>query len=159
MPSQEGATAATPTAEADDWTASGKPIWTTPERAAAALRAGRQIDYQPGDGTRYDCLLVGREHDHRRWLLIENLGGAILPLNRAYTATSYAVCKTAPVGCWAGLRPLLAALGHAMGDPVYNRVDAHFEADARAHGYDGEELDAKDARLGRLVRRAIEAER
>jgi hypothetical protein len=138
-------------------------VFTDPEKAADRLRWGGRVDYQPGDGTRYDLMLVERVNytPRHRFLLFANpsFGGATLSLDRDIDAIAYAL-SLAPVGSWEAIRPLLVALGVCQdGEPVYAKGrDSRREADLRAHNYDGEPLNAKDARLGRQVRRLVEEE-
>lgn len=125
-------------------------IVASPVDSARWLAQGYRIDYQPGDGTRYECEIVGP------YLIIRNLAMAVLDLSKQWDALRYTTDKNVPVGSWRALRPLLAALGNATGEPVMTDQDQRQEANLRARKYDGEPLNHKDAALGRLVRRAIE---
>jgi hypothetical protein len=149
-----------------------------PARVAIELERGAIVDYQPGDGTRYECVLAYRIvqkpipnatggataalSPKQRWLIVRNLGIA-LDLSKQITLINF--CIDVKVnGCWAALRPVLFVLGATVGYPSarvghlhdYDPTDARFEAEMRTR-HDGEPFDIKDAKLGRTVRRAVEA--
>lgn len=138
------------------WT--GSPV-ASPGQAAELLQSRGEAWYEPGDGTRYDLVLVerARYRPPQRYLLFKNFKGATLDLNRGeITAIDY-VLSLAPVGGWAAIRPVLYALGiEVNGGMTYDSYEARREADLRAHGYDGEPFNSRDARLGRKVRRLLE---
>lgn len=135
-------------------------IIVNPVEAANILNQGCVVDYQPGDGTRYECQIVKSfGHNHiERWLILRNFEGVSISLNTQWDAIGFAISKTIPAGTWYALRPLLKALGVAKGEDTLNPYDRTREADLRAHGYDGQPLHHGDAALGRQVRRLIESE-
>lgn len=148
-----------------------------PARAAIELRKGSIVDYQPGDGTRYECVLAFRSYGKAadimhdgviigvdKWLIVRNLK-ICLDLSRKLNLISFCLAPNTR-GTWAALRPVLAALdalAHendlrtpATGLYEYDPMDAKLEANTRV-GYDGTPINEKDARLGRLIRNQIEA--
>ena len=118
-----------------------------------------------GRGGRYECQIVrsfgARGLEVEEFLLIHNIGGPhVVPMTGMnWTSVRWARLRCLPTGCWAGLRPLLAAMVRAEGPLAYDPADARLEAEARVRHYgDGEPLNSADAELGRTVRRAIEAQ-
>ena len=99
----------------------------TPADAADAMRQGSWIVWEPGDGTRYVLTLVRTENlEH---LVCTNLGWTVpLPRSgpRAYD-TWLLRWPPAAAGCWAGVRPILVALGAAAGPHEYDPLDAERE--------------------------------
>lgn len=136
------------------------------QAAGQALNRGEVVDWQPGDGSRYECQIVRGFEDlnpiaQEEFLLIHNIGGPhVVPLTgRNWSVHQWARLKCLPAGCWAGLRPLLAAMVRAEGKMAYQPLDARREAEERLRNYgDGEPLNHADAELGRVVRRVIEGQ-
>ena len=129
-----------------------------PSAAALRLEAGDRVDYQPGDGSRYDVILLSRSggSEWGRVLVFTNstFKGATLNLDHEIDCIEYCL-SFAPSGGWKVIRPLLAALGAAKGSMEVEHYDGNQEHDARL-SYDGEPLNRKDARLGRKLRRMME---
>lgn len=139
------------------------PIVKDPMQAAQMLREGRIVDYEPGDGTRYDLRLM-QVASFEYVLLMLNFGCFVkqprdddpIGANRWTTSSAY------PSGVWMGMRPLLAALGWAKGPTSILQTDQSEESLLRTRQYgDNErvspEQQAKDAAFGRKVRRLYEA--
>lgn len=138
-----------------------------PVEAARLLREGHVVSYMPGDATRYECVLLQVPGAPApRFLGLANFG-IILPQpfedGRRVGLAHWA--HAIPRGSWAGLRPLLAALGWAHGDAVYDPDDSSREHDDRAglrartdRGADPSGSEAlADGRLGFVVRELLEA--
>src|SRR5262245_16794888 len=100
-----------------------------PTAAALTLRGGENtspapVDYQPGDGTRYEVEIVGG------YFIIANMGVAVpFPIQVGGLNTW---AHQLPQGTWMGLRPLLCALGWAPGEPVLDPHDSVREHEFRA---------------------------
>jgi hypothetical protein len=144
-----------------EWTyyeGGSRPRISNPLQATLGLTSGYVIDYEPGDGTRYECsLVVPLSRKSIRYLLIENLN-SIFNLGKTWNVSTYCANRTAPLGGWYALRPIFASLNCGAGPNELNPYDKINEANVR-RSIDTIPLDYNDAKLGRLVRRAIESER
>lgn len=136
-----------------------------PSRPLRSFVRGGIVDWQPGDGTRYECALFIKGHE---WLGIANFNSLISdpprdmkPLSNLAAIDFFA--SMIPRGSWSGLRPLFAALDWIAGPTTFDRRDAEWEWNARKGrgqmsevGFDpqGKER-AKDQELGRMVRSAV----
>lgn len=132
-----------------------------PEATAFYLRKGRRLDYEPGDGTRYEVELVGAtlgSGNIDTYLIVRNLGNvAFRIIEREIDCLHYCSMSTSPVGSWSALRPLFAALHAAPGETSLDIRDRTREAEMRTHlTNDGKPLDGRDARIGRQIRRLVE---
>lgn len=145
-----------------DW---ARPI-TAPEAAAwGAITGRKQVEYQPGDGARYDLVFAVHPHDEGRvadprprgmFVLLNHHCATVPVLDRgAVTCERYCRWQHAPVGSWRAMRPLLAYYGVATGPLHIDNHDAVREAEVRANGADGAPLYSDDAILGRAVRRLV----
>lgn len=103
-------------------------IVTSAERAAELLRQGDIVDYQPGDGTRYELQTF--------WAVFSSAPGFVLAcLNMHWSAV--VPTEVSPQwwalygiqGGWAALRPIFAAWGRT---PSYlSETDLQLHRDAR----------------------------
>lgn len=134
--------------------------------ATALMMGGERIGWEPGDGTHYEFeilndmpKIVGARRIFLRFCG-RHWGNFVLPLTEempsgGYTARDY-VLAHGPAGTYAGVRPLLAALGKAPGEWRLVPSDNHLEAVERERFQDHPPLNYKDARLGRAVRTLVE---
>lgn len=153
----------------------GNPATADSVSAVALLREGEIVDWEPGDGTRYEVELIPQNTRYGRppVLLVHNFRCTIpAPTGMGYIdLTRFLSNRAVPAGSWAGMRPLLVQLGWTkrMHEPVdgpvaYDARYARDEAEARARrpSYiqtDGQYTDrqrSRDQALGRLVREAVE---
>lgn len=138
--------------------------------AAADLREGCVIDWQPGDGTRYECIFfhaatydaVGESRVEEFFAVI-NLGWTVRV--RSSLPVDTWIRLGLPRGSWRGLRPLLHEMGWARGGRQMIEHDQTEEFEARADTVspprktEGNHQEAKhDERIGRMVRNLLEAE-
>jgi hypothetical protein len=130
--------------------------------AATALREGMVVDWQPGDGTRYECVSFAIKGV--RFFAVLNLGGWTCKVGGPPRGIDTWIALGLPRGSWRGLRPLLHAMGWAQGGRPLNDHDAVEEFEARAdtpakrsrpHEHDEYR---HDAAMGRMVRSLLEAE-
>ena len=141
-------------------------VITDPAAAASALTSAltsapsARIDYQPGDGTRYDLLMFWSEGIC--YLALLNIGGWTVPLKGRQSVDAW-VKSGMPRGSWRGLRGLLCYLGAAVGPETYDPDQAQRdEMNARAetsweypHTADGVRERETDLAVGRLVRNLL----
>lgn len=136
-----------------------------PAEAATKLIDAGEVDYQPGDGTRYELFWLpgGHPSEDPHGILLRNIGKRVLPYpgDRLSDAKWWIEHGNIPRGSWAGLRPLLAALHWTGGSIEFHRDDAKREYEHRsARGESGlDNADERaDAKLGRSVRNHLMAE-
>jgi hypothetical protein len=114
--------------------ASQAAAWLTGAPYPKGDEVQEMVAWQPGDMTRYECGLLG-EDDHQ-YLVVVNLR-AVLPLPPQgvhFPVSWWVQVARLPRGTWAGLRPLLAALGAAPETGDYaatHEADQAAEFDAR----------------------------
>lgn len=130
--------------------------------AAERLKEGTVVDWQPGDGTRYECALFIDAARSRQFLLLLNFGYMLAKDNNGPHSHLGMWAHKIPWGFWAGMRPLLAALGWAAGEPVYDHRDALKEGDERKNSHKRgpdpfRSEQRRDAELGQFVRGQLEA--
>jgi hypothetical protein len=136
-----------------------------PAKAARKIIDAGEVDYQPGDGTRYELFWLpgGHPSEDPRGIFLRNIGSRVLPYpgNRMSGEVWWIEHGNIPRGSWAALRPLLAALNWTHGSTEYHRDDAKREYEIRsAKGESGlDNADERsDARLGRSVRNHLLAQ-
>lgn len=137
-------------------------VTADPLYAAARLAAGDAIDWQPGTGGRYECLLIqyGLGYDGvgeaitRKALVVYNLGLTI-KLSSAWNVSWWVRDPQGGLdhhGIWQSLRPLLTALGYGSGSLNIQLHDQVDEDEARATQPASQRYERDDADLGRSVR-------
>lgn len=135
--------------------------------AAHRLERGLGVDWQPGDGGRYELYrlhasAVSRAMDGTlnvtTMLVVANLGMAI-PLRSSWIVDWWVRDHLGGLnhpGVWAALRPVMAALGHASGPVGYDPRDADREREERARQHQAMPYAQGDSELGRAVRLMVE---
>lgn len=149
-----------------------------PVRSAERLLAGAAVEWQPGTGCRHVVAVMTNPETGKPMLLgLSGASKATILFPRGVIVSSfdddapfvrkfvpevmslYHWLPQIPEGEWACLRPLLAALGWAQGNPKVSDRDSTEEyrmrLDREASDSSGRKVD--DERLGKIVRLAVAA--